>query len=258
MRAADRRALPRQVRREGLREAVHARHRRRPTSLQRCRPRRARRRCLMAARGLARAVGARCPRLRGRQRRSATSQRRSRHANGPRARAGRAHPARRDAQRHRQARASRRRCSRSRGPLDGVEREAVERHPQIGYRDPRLARRRSRWRPGSSTTTSAGTAAGIPERLAGERIPLGARILFVADAYEAMTSDQTWRPKLTVEEALAELERCAGTQFDPAVVAALVEELGGVRRAAEGRRRVASRSGRFPPETRLRLCRAKA
>jgi HD-GYP domain-containing protein (c-di-GMP phosphodiesterase class II) len=65
---------------------------------------------------------------------------------------------------------------------------------------------------------------GYPERLAGERIPLGARILFVADAFDAMTTDQSWRPKLSVEEAVAELERCSGTQFDPAVVAALLAE----------------------------------
>ena len=66
---------------------------------------------------------------------------------------------------------------------------------------------------------------GYPERLAGERIPLAARILFVADAFEAMTSTQAWRPKLTSNEALAELQRCSGTQFDPEVVAALAAEL---------------------------------
>jgi len=67
---------------------------------------------------------------------------------------------------------------------------------------------------------------GYPERLAGERIPLGARILFAADAYEAMTTDQGWSPRLSREEALRELERCAGTQFDPDVVAAFAAELG--------------------------------
>ena len=66
---------------------------------------------------------------------------------------------------------------------------------------------------------------GYPERLAGERIPLAARILFVADAFEAMTSAQAWRPRLTAKEALAELQRCSGTQFDPDVVAALAAEL---------------------------------
>jgi HD-GYP domain-containing protein (c-di-GMP phosphodiesterase class II) len=66
---------------------------------------------------------------------------------------------------------------------------------------------------------------GYPDRLPGNEIPLGARIIFVVDAYDAMTSDRVYRGRLTQADALAELERCAGTQFDPAVVAALAEEL---------------------------------
>jgi HD-GYP domain-containing protein (c-di-GMP phosphodiesterase class II) len=66
---------------------------------------------------------------------------------------------------------------------------------------------------------------GYPDRLSAERIPLGARILFVADAYDAMTSDRVYRSRLTSEAALEELERCAGTQFDPEIVRALAEEL---------------------------------
>jgi HD-GYP domain-containing protein (c-di-GMP phosphodiesterase class II) len=72
---------------------------------------------------------------------------------------------------------------------------------------------------------------GYPDRLPGPEIPLGARIIFVVDAYDAMTSDRVYRGRLAQEDALAELERCAGTQFDPAVVAALSEEL---QPAAEG------------------------
>jgi HD-GYP domain-containing protein (c-di-GMP phosphodiesterase class II) len=56
-------------------------------------------------------------------------------------------------------------------------------------------------------------------------IPLGARIIFVVDAYDAMTSDRVYRGRLTPRAALAELQRCAGTQFDPEVVEALAEEL---------------------------------
>jgi HD-GYP domain-containing protein (c-di-GMP phosphodiesterase class II) len=67
--------------------------------------------------------------------------------------------------------------------------------------------------------------AGYPNRLAGEEIPLGARIIFVADAYDAMTSDRAYSRAMPLQDALAELERCAGTQFDPAVVKALAEEL---------------------------------
>ena len=70
---------------------------------------------------------------------------------------------------------------------------------------------------------------GYPEGLPAEQIPLGARIIFVADAYDAMTSDRVYRRKLLDADALAELQRCAGTQFDPEVVAAFVEEFGALR-----------------------------
>ena len=60
---------------------------------------------------------------------------------------------------------------------------------------------------------------GYPNGLAGESIPLQARIIFVADSLEAMTSDRPYRDGMSVEAALQELRACAGTQFDPAVVA---------------------------------------
>jgi HD-GYP domain-containing protein (c-di-GMP phosphodiesterase class II) len=66
---------------------------------------------------------------------------------------------------------------------------------------------------------------GYPEALDRDETPLGARIIFVADAFDAMTSDRVYGRKLTVGAALAELERCAGTQFDPTVVEAAVAEL---------------------------------
>jgi two-component system, cell cycle response regulator len=59
---------------------------------------------------------------------------------------------------------------------------------------------------------------GYPDKLAGEEIPLGARIVAVCDAFDAMVSDRPYRPAITVDEALDELERCAGSQFDPKVV----------------------------------------
>jgi diguanylate cyclase (GGDEF)-like protein/putative nucleotidyltransferase with HDIG domain len=61
---------------------------------------------------------------------------------------------------------------------------------------------------------------GYPDRLAGEAIPLGARIVAVCDSYDAMTTTRAYREAMAVEDALAELERCAGAQFDPRVVAA--------------------------------------
>jgi diguanylate cyclase (GGDEF)-like protein len=111
------------------------------------------------------------------------------------------------------------------GALTDSEWLVLERHPQIGFRmldslgvDPvadLVLHHHERW-----------DGAGYPDRLAGEQIPIGARIIFVADAYDAMTTDRSYRTKKSREAALAELRRCAGTQFDPGVVAAFTEELG--------------------------------
>jgi diguanylate cyclase (GGDEF)-like protein len=66
---------------------------------------------------------------------------------------------------------------------------------------------------------------GYPDRRAGEDIPLGSRIIFACDALDAMTSPRVYRETYTQEQAVTELRRCAGTQFDPAVVDALCATL---------------------------------
>ncbi len=66
---------------------------------------------------------------------------------------------------------------------------------------------------------------GYPEGLKGEEIPLGARIVAVADVYDALRSDRPYRPKLSVEEAVRELRRMRGKKLDPKVVDALIEVL---------------------------------
>lgn len=66
---------------------------------------------------------------------------------------------------------------------------------------------------------------GYPDRLRGEGIPLLARVLAVADAFDAMTSERPYRKPISVEMARAELIRCTGGQFDPAVVKALLDAL---------------------------------
>ena len=110
------------------------------------------------------------------------------------------------------------------GTLSEAERLMLERHPQIGFRMLEslgvqpvaewVLHHHERW-----------DGAGYPNRLAGDQIPLGARIIFVADAYDAMTSERAYHEALSQGDALAELERCAGAQFDPAVVSALSDEL---------------------------------
>jgi HD-GYP domain-containing protein (c-di-GMP phosphodiesterase class II) len=67
--------------------------------------------------------------------------------------------------------------------------------------------------------------AGYPYGLSGDEIPLEARILAVADAYEAMTADRVYRPSLGAETARAELKAGAGSQFDAQVVSAFVRAL---------------------------------
>lgn len=64
---------------------------------------------------------------------------------------------------------------------------------------------------------------GYPDGLAGEEIPLGARIIAVAEAYDIMTQGAPWKEPLSLEEAKAEIQRCAGTQFDPRVVEAFLQ-----------------------------------
>jgi putative nucleotidyltransferase with HDIG domain len=64
--------------------------------------------------------------------------------------------------------------------------------------------------------------AGYPDGLAGEAIPLGARIFAVADSFDAMTSDRPYRRAMSVDEARREVARCRGTQFDPIVVDAFM------------------------------------
>jgi diguanylate cyclase (GGDEF)-like protein len=118
------------------------------------------------------------------------------------------------------------------GALNESERLVLQRHPQIGHRmleslgvEPVaecVLHHHERW-----------DGDGYPNRLRGEEIPLGARIIFVADAYDAITSERVYRRSLTSGEALEELERCSGTQFDPRIVGALAEELGAGTRAVQ-------------------------
>ena len=71
---------------------------------------------------------------------------------------------------------------------------------------------------------------GYPDGLAGDAIPIGSRVILACDAYHAMTSDRPYRQAMEHDEAVAELARCAGSQFDPRVVTALLGHLAGGRR----------------------------
>jgi putative nucleotidyltransferase with HDIG domain len=66
---------------------------------------------------------------------------------------------------------------------------------------------------------------GYPDHLKGDDIPLGARIVSVAECFDSMVSEQSYRAPRTVEDAIAEVLRCSGTQFDPAVVSAFLSQV---------------------------------
>ena len=114
------------------------------------------------------------------------------------------------------------------GPLDAEEWAFVRRHPLIGERiigaAPALA--------GAAKLVGATherlDGSGYPNGLAGDQIPLGARIIAVCDAFTAMTFPRSYAPQLTAPDAIAELRGCAGTQFDPAVVDALANLIVGL------------------------------
>jgi putative two-component system response regulator len=112
------------------------------------------------------------------------------------------------------------------GPLDDEERSIVETHPEIGDKllepldllaaaRPIVRHHHERW-----------DGQGYPDRLSGEAIPLGARIVAVADAVEVMSARQLYRSPLTPDEIIAELRRCSGAQWDARVVDIVLDLIG--------------------------------
>jgi len=111
------------------------------------------------------------------------------------------------------------------GKITDAEKTEIEKHPENG------------WGLLSSTNEFSELAqfvlnhhekwdgSGYPNGLKGETIPLEARIIAVADAYDAMTSDRSYRNGLSQEEAIKELKRCSSTQFDPKLIEVFVNQV---------------------------------
>src|ERR687887_476875 len=116
------------------------------------------------------------------------------------------------------------------GPLDDAEWAFMKRHTLIGERIVAAAPALCGVAKLVRASHERWDGGGYPDGLAGEDIPLGARIVAVCDTYDAIIADRPYRPARRAAEALAELRRCAGTQFDPAVVDAFVAVLAGARR----------------------------
>jgi two-component system, cell cycle response regulator len=106
------------------------------------------------------------------------------------------------------------------GPLDETEWAFMRRHTIIGERILMAAPSLRTVAPLVRSSHERWDGSGYPDGLAGQEIPLGSRVVAVCDAFDAMTTNRPYRQRLGEPAALAELRRCSGTQFDPAVVAA--------------------------------------
>jgi HD-GYP domain-containing protein (c-di-GMP phosphodiesterase class II) len=142
------------------------------------------------------------------------------------------------------------------GKLDATEREIIRRHTIKGE---------ELLKPVGGMLASVGRfvrashehydGSGYPDGLAGEWIPIQSRIVSVCDAYSAMTTNRVYRAGMASDEALQELRRCAGTQFDPQVVQALERVVTGRYERCDGHPHLARKHGgasRRPVTTLLR------
>src|SRR4051794_35243392 len=132
-----------------------------------------------------------------------------------------------------------------RGPLTDAEFEEIKKHTVVGALMVEQVARFSKVHQPVRWSHERWDGDGYPDGLAGVAIPLGARVICVCDAYDAMVSDRPYRSAMSGRAALAELRSGAGSQFDPAVGAALAVVLqGGALHGARMGGRVESRSER--------------
>jgi putative nucleotidyltransferase with HDIG domain len=111
------------------------------------------------------------------------------------------------------------------GQLNFEEWQEIQRHPEIGYRILSSSNEFSELAKYVFEHHERWDGKGYPNKLAGDKISIQARIIGVADAYDAMTCDRTYRKGLSDQEAITELKRYSGIQFDPEVTQVFIEKV---------------------------------
>jgi diguanylate cyclase (GGDEF)-like protein/putative nucleotidyltransferase with HDIG domain len=111
------------------------------------------------------------------------------------------------------------------GPLDAAEWETMKTHTDLGARILEPLKPMGRIREMVRHHHEFYDGTGYPLRLEGEEIPHGARVIAIADAYDTITSERTYKKARTPEDAFAELERCAANQFDPVIVRVFIDTM---------------------------------
>jgi len=111
------------------------------------------------------------------------------------------------------------------GPLDAAEWETMKTHTELGAKILEPLETMVRIRQMVRHHHEFYDGSGYPDRLRGEDIPFGSRVIAIADSYDTITSERSYKKGRSPEEAFAELERCAASQFDPAIVRVFVEKM---------------------------------
>ena len=109
------------------------------------------------------------------------------------------------------------------GKLTHEEYEIIKRHPEIGYQIIKSAEEYANLADIILHHHERWDGKGYPDGLAGDNIPLYSRIIAVADSFEAMTAIRPYQKTKTKEEAIEELKKCSGAQFDPEIVDIFIE-----------------------------------